>query len=566
MSLQVLWSVLGGFLLVAIGVAVQRRREAARTAMLRRTWGLFRDRERPQTAIASYFRARADGRDPSTFLDDRTWNDLNMDDVFSVLDRTESRVGQQLLYARLRSAPLGDQLEAFEALVTRMSDDQAARERVQRALQRLSSPDAYELAGLTGPGVLQDARWHVVFPVLGVGMAGLVVLTLFWPPALLLIIIGTVGNLILRGTIAPRLRVVAGAFRQVAPLLSAGATLRTLSAADVAPIIGALDVDLPRLAKLKRIASWAGRDSTGAAAGDLGGLVVEYLNLLFCLDANALFFGARELEARGPELLRVLAVVGEVDAALSIASYRNTAPGWTRPVFLTAGGALSLVGIRHPLLPDAVPNSVALQPPSGMIITGSNMSGKSTFLRTMGVTVVLAQTVNTCVAEAYQAPPLVVRSCIGLSDDPAAGKSYYIVEVESVLRLVRASRTGVAHLMLFDELFRGTNTTERLAAGEAVLRSLLASDPSGLPALHVVLAATHDRELVDLLEGAYAAHHFADRVDRDELVFDYQLRPGPATTRNAIALLGFRGAPPGLVAHALVRARMLDDARTGRHR
>jgi hypothetical protein len=144
------------------------------------------------------------------------------------------------------------------------------------------------------------------------------------------------------------------------------------------------------LTRLRRIASWAGRDPSAALGGDLAALLFEYLNMVFWLDANALFFGARELRARASELLRVIAAVGEIDAAVSVASYRASTPGWTRPVFRSTD-TTQLTDVRHPLLPDAVPNSITLGPPHGVIITGSNMSGKTTFLRTIGVTAVLAQ-------------------------------------------------------------------------------------------------------------------------------------------------------------------------------
>ena len=101
------------------------------------------------------------------------------------------------------------------------------------------------------------------------------------------------------------------------------------------------------------------------------------------------------------------------------------------------------------------------------------MSGKSTFLRTVGVNAVLAQTLNMCFASSYHAPLLVVRSCIGRAGNLASGKSYYIVEAESLLGLVRDSGSAVPHLFLLDELFRGTNAVERIAAGQAVLRELV---------------------------------------------------------------------------------------------
>jgi len=108
--------------------------------------------------------------------------------------------------------------------------------------------------------------------------------------------------------------------------------------------------------------------------------------------------------AHGPALLRVIAAVGDVDAAIGVASYRTGTPQWTRPRFLPAGSLSVLTDLRHPLMAAAVPNSIALGPPHGILVTGSNMSGKTTFVRTLGVAAVLAQTINTCLAAAYDAP------------------------------------------------------------------------------------------------------------------------------------------------------------------
>jgi DNA mismatch repair ATPase MutS len=116
-----------------------------------------------------------------------------------------------------------------------------------------------------------------------------------------------------------------------------------------------------------------------------------------------------------------------------------------------------------------VPNSIELAPPHGVLVTGSNMSGKSTFLRTIAINVVLAQTINTCLADVYEAPIYQLRTCIGRADDLLTGKSYYLVEVESVITLVRSSESAEPHLFIFDELFRGANAVERIAAAVAVL-------------------------------------------------------------------------------------------------
>jgi DNA mismatch repair ATPase MutS len=244
-----------------------------------------------------------------------------------------------------------------------------------------------------------------------------------------------------------------------------------------------------------------------------------------------------------------------------VASLRAGTDGWIRPQFQSSWHQALIGGIRHPLIADAVPNSIALGPPFGVLVTGSNMSGKSTFLRTVGVTAIMAQSINTCFATDYRAPVVNVQSCIGRADDLVAGKSYYIVEVEEVLARVKASTSTHSHLFLFDELFRGTNAIERIAAGEAVLRELIRDRGRGKN--HVVLAATHDAELVELLGGDYEAFHFTDTIGPDGLTFDYRLVPGPATTRNAITLLELHGAPPEVVAVALARATELEGQRGG---
>jgi DNA mismatch repair ATPase MutS len=120
---------------------------------------------------------------------------------------------------------------------------------------------------------------------------------------------------------------------------------------------------------------------------------------------------------------------------------------------------------------------------------------------------------------------------------------------------LHASAATAQHLFLFDELFRGTNAVERIAGAEAILLELVDGT------LHIVVAATHDAELIDLLSDSYAAYHFTDTIGPNGLLFEYRLEPGPATTRNAITLLELNGAPSSVVNRALRRAAELDRQR-----
>jgi hypothetical protein len=443
--------------------------------------------------------------------------------------------------------------------------------RIARAwptLARLQDPHGYDLWWLARRDAMETRAWYIVFPMLSSTALSLLLLTPFWP-SLLPALVGLLAvNVIVRRATDSRIGTAARAFRQLAPIIATAESLQFLRGEDVEPIAGTLRTEVRRLRRLKTIARWVSGDPLMLAfswnvlaisINDFVSVVYEYLNLAFFLDANGVYLGARDLRAHGLALLRVISVMGELDAAISVASYRAGRHDWTRPRFRQPGAPAVFRNVCHPLVANAVPNTLMLEPAQGVLVTGSNMSGKSTLLRTVGVTAVLAQTINTCLAAEYEAPMFTVQSCIGRADDLLTGKSYYIVEVEALLALVRASTDSAPHLFLLDELFRGTNAVERIAAGQAVLRELISGAAGPKP--HVVIAATHDGELVDLLPETFAAYHFGDAVGPEGLVFDHRLQSGPATTRNAIALLRLHGAPHTLLDRALSCAAALDRQR-----
>jgi DNA mismatch repair ATPase MutS len=397
----------------------------------------------------------------------------------------------------------------------------------------------------------------------------LAALALFLSSAVVPFVAVLVLNVAVRYATDFQIGTIARSFRQCAPLIATAESLGFLGGDDIDPIVSPLRTDVPALARLKLISRWVNGDPFMLSVNadplvvpfsDLVAAVYEYLNLAFLLDATGVYLAIKDLSRYGDSLARATAATGDVDAAISIASFRAGRSDWTRPDFRTAEAATELTDLRHPLVNAAVPNSITIQPGRGVVITGSNMSGKSTFLRTVGVNAVLAQTIHTCLAQQYRAPVFHVRSCIGRADDLLAGKSYYIVEVEALLELVRVSDDTAPHLFLLDELFRGTSAVERIAAGEAVLVELLRAR-RGTPKPHVVLAATHDGELVDLVSETFDAYHFGDSVGPDGLMFDHRLQHGPATTRNAIALLRLHGAPETLLAQAMTTAETLDRQR-----
>jgi hypothetical protein len=562
-------NLLGWSLLVVLvaGLAIWAIRAARGRALagLRRAWGTVQPRSHKLDEIHASHRSRATELGVTGLLDDRTWNDLLLDDVFAGLDRTESTLGQHALYHRLRTTPTTAERAAFSALVNRFTQHAVDRERAQLALTRLRDPHGYNLWWLARPDAVDVPSWFAAFPALAATTLTLLALLPWYPalgPTLLLVVVVNVAS---HYAILNRLSSATGAFRQLAPIIATGQALRFLQGEDINRLVATLGRNAPRLRRLKAISRTVSGDPfmlsvnphpLALIAGDAVNVFFDYLNLALPLTATGLYVGAGDLRASGRALLDVIAAIGDIDAAVSVASLRASRSDWTSPAFLPAGTPAVVTDARHPLVTDAVPNSITLPPAAGVLVTGSNMSGKSTFLRTIGVTAVLAQTIDTCFATEYRAPVFRVRSCIGRADDLLTGRSYYLVEVESLLELVRDSDSADPHLFLLDELFRGTNAVERIAAGQAVLMELVGAPDGSKP--HVAIAATHDSELVDLLSGSYVPCHFGDAISDQELTFTYRLQPGRATSRNAIALLRLHGAPPALVERALVTAVTLD--------
>jgi DNA mismatch repair ATPase MutS len=272
------------------------------------------------------------------------------------------------------------------------------------------------------------------------------------------------------------------------------------------------------------------------ASDPLGaGYMMEYINIFFLLEIRAFYAAVDEIAKHTQDLRDLYQTIGEIDALQSAASYRASLPGYAEPEFVREGIHLEVSEARQPLLEKAVPASVGFQK-NVVLITGSNMGGKSTFLRNIGTNALLAQTIATTLTSHYKGNFFQIITSISRTDDLLTGKSFYYVEAERILRTMQSFRTNMPTLCIIDELLSGTNSTERLQASEAIIRYLARQNS-------LAIIATHDLELAERLDGTCDIYHFTDNVDDTGLKFDYLLKPGVATTRNAIALLKYLGYP-----------------------
>jgi DNA mismatch repair ATPase MutS len=239
---------------------------------------------------------------------------------------------------------------------------------------------------------------------------------------------------------------------------------------------------------------------------------------------------------RGPAVVGWLRAVGECEALCALAGYAFENPDDPFPEVVEGSALLDARALGHPLLPRdrCVPNDVSLGAEARvLIVSGSNMAGKSTLLRTVGVNVVLALAGGPVRAERLWLSPLVVGATLRIQDSLQAGRSRFQAEVLRVRQLLDLARGPTPLLFLLDELFAGTSSHDRRGGAEAVLRTLLDAGAVGL-------ATTHDLALTELAEGlgrGVANIHLVDRFENGEMVFDYRVRPGVVPHSNGLALM-----------------------------
>jgi hypothetical protein len=256
--------------------------------------------------------------------------------------------------------------------------------------------------------------------------------------------------------------------------------------------------------------------------------------LLWDLQLSAAIEGWRR--RHGHDVIVWLQALGEIEALVSIGAYAFENPHDPFPTFEEQGPLFEGIGIGHALLPvtRAVRNDVRLDASRQMlVITGSNMSGKSTFLRTVGINTVLALSGAPVRATSLRLSPLAVGASIRIQDSLQDGESRFYAEIKRVRQILDIANGETPLLFLLDEIFDGTNSAERRVGAEAVVRSLLDRRAVGLVTSHDLALA----EIAVSLAPRALNVHFEDHLEEDRMAFDYRIKPGPVQRGNALGLM-----------------------------
>jgi len=240
--------------------------------------------------------------------------------------------------------------------------------------------------------------------------------------------------------------------------------------------------------------------------------------------------------ACGPRIGAWIDAVGEFEALCSLSAYAFERPDATFPRLELDGPLFDAEALRHPLIPAAVAVANDVRLGNGMrlwIVSGSNMSGKSTLMRAVGLNTVLAWAGAPVACARLRISPLMIGASMSTHDSLADNRSRFYAEISRVRDVVELARTGHPTLFLLDELLSGTNSHDRRIGAEAVVRGLVERGAIGLVSTHDLALA----EIVPQLDGRAANVHFEDHMEDGEIRFDYRLREGVVTRSNALELM-----------------------------
>lgn len=497
--------------------------------------------------VSNYYENKCNAKiiEGSTIVDDITWTDLNMDEVFKKINNTQSTVGQEKLYDMLRRSLYDDdKLKNRDRLISYFKENESDRFNLQYILGKLGySKEIYTSNCLfnedfNGKNKLLKYKILSKLPVISL-------ILIFLNKFFVLPMIGFACLNIYISLNERRKNYSTEGFTYLIKVINTAKKIKSLNINVINENLYDISEDLKKVKKIRRKSIGSDPNSLISEINILS----EYANMLFLSELITYEKIKKTIIKNKEYLINIYEFVGSIDALIAVASFRESLDYFTKPVLNKSIDKeethLEFREMYHPLIVNPVANCGSFE--KSVLITGSNASGKSTFIKTIAINAVLAQSIYTCCAKEYASSYFKIYTSMALKDNVLSNESYYIVEIKSLKRILDSVDDSIPSLCFVDEILRGTNTIERIASSSEVLKSLSEDNC-------ICFAATHDIELTYLLEDKFDNYHFEENITDNDIRFDYKLYKGRAESRNAIKLLSFMGYSDEIVKRAQERA------------
>lgn len=272
---------------------------------------------------------------------------------------------------------------------------------------------------------------------------------------------------------------------------------------------------------------------------DIFDSILEYFRIFLLAELVAYTTLYHRIHKLQPELKRIFEIVGRADASLCVHDFINSDTRTCTPVFIREISEIDFKQLFHPLIDNCVSNSATFK--RGVILTGANMAGKSTFLRTLGISHVTATTLGIAFAESYRAPFFRIATSLHIVDSLEQKQSHYYAEAQRLYALWSSGRSQEYRwLLLVDEILSGTNSRDRNMAATAILTDMAGSES-------LVIVTTHEQDIAKNLSELFDNYHFTEEIRNNSVEFDYELKKGIVERSNALRLLSHVGFPEELI-------------------
>ncbi|MEO9570205.1 MAG: DNA mismatch repair protein MutS [Polaribacter sp.] len=490
--------------------------------------------------ISKYFNNNHNKDKAYHILSEKSKVDFDIDDIFKFVDRTSSKIGQQYLYFKLRTIGTLKELKKFDNLTAFFQKNKDLSISCQLELSKLNNNNSYYLEELINHKQLEKPKNLWIVKSLTITAISSIILLFFYPVFSLLLVLVFSMNLFFHYKNKHNVTYYLNGVNQLSRTLKV--SLKLIKTPEIAAHFKGLSfIECIKSIKFKTEFIAFEKNVTNEFLF-IFWFLAEIIKILFNVEYLVFYSFIDSITKNRKSIEDLFLFIGEIDTAISTASLKSGNLKICTPKF-NDNNELKATAIYHPLIDNCIENNTHLLNKS-MLLTGSNMSGKTTFIRTVAINSILAQTLNFCFADTYTAPFYKIYSSIRITDNLLDNTSYYLQEVLTIKDLIKASKDKNPCLFVLDEIFKGTNTIERISGGKAILSYLNKEH-------HTVLVSTHDIELTELLvKDNYDLYHFSEKIENNNLFFDHKIKQGKLKTRNAIKILDLYKYPVEIIKDA----------------
>lgn len=514
---------------------------------IKKTWGKLPENEFDEYDFKNFsqlFSTRTK-RLSDRIIDDTTWNDLEMDNYYDLINGTITSMGDNVLYSILRT-PLYNKEEYCDRvkMIDYWAEHEEDREKIQMLLAYTGKfrPSRIDVLVENSDFLEIDDKWlYKVLTVVPFLAIPILFFNIGFGMLWFILVIGV--NAFYHEKKASAIHSGLEAITQATKIVVLATTIhknRIQEFNDKFDKLGNLCRTLKPILNKGSLNNFF----TGFS-GDPAMDILSIINMVLLIDIWNYQASINFLNKHHEELAQLIEVIGEIDATISIASYRESLSSYCKPKIMWDTQDKNLYinaeDVIHPLIKDCTPNPIYSSRPT--LLTGSNASGKSTYLKTVAINTIMVHTLGFCLASKWISRPLLPITSMALRDSVLNGESYFIAEIKSLKRIFKMVNSNITCLCIIDEVLRGTNTIERIAASSRLLYSLAYRNTC-------IFAATHDVELTHRLGEVFDNKHFEEEITDDNIKFDYRIKDGKATSRNAIKLLKIMGFDNDIVIDA----------------